>query len=67
MLPARSVPYYLGIMELAMLLGTKVAIYAQGIGLCKQMEPFLGKKSFLRANWVSVRDEASAHFLAEMG
>ncbi|NMB41842.1 MAG: polysaccharide pyruvyl transferase CsaB [Firmicutes bacterium] len=64
----RSVPYYLGIMELAMLLGTKVAVYAQGIGpLQNRWSRFWVRKVFSRVNWVSVRDEASAHFLAEIG
>jgi len=63
-----SIPYYLGIMELAMLLGTKVAVYAHGVGPLQHRWSRLWVKRVLsRVSWVSVRDVASAQFLAELG
>lgn len=64
----RSIPYYLGIMELAMLLKTKVAVYAHGVGPLRHNWSRLWVKRVLsRVEWVSVRDAASAQFLTELG
>lgn len=64
----RSIPYYLGIMELALLLKRKVAVYAQGVGPLRQdLNRLWVKRVLSRVQWVSVRDEASARVLAEMG
>ncbi len=64
----RSVPYYLGIMEMAMLLRTRVAVYAQGIGPLRNRFNCRWVKSVLsRVDFVSVRDRASAQFLAALG
>jgi polysaccharide pyruvyl transferase CsaB len=64
----RSIPYYLGIIQLARLLRTRVAVYAQGIGpLRHQWSRFCVKKILDRVDWLSVRDTASAHFLTELG
>lgn len=64
----RSVPYYLGIMELAMLMGTKVAVYAQGMGPLRHRWSRLWVRRVLsRVDWLSVRDETSAQFLTKLG
>ena len=65
---SRTIPYYLGIMELAMLMGKKVAVYAHGLGpLRHKWNRIWVKKVFSRADWVSVRDVISAQFLSEIG
>jgi polysaccharide pyruvyl transferase CsaB len=64
----RSIPYYLGIMELAMIVGTRVAVYAQGMGPVHHRWSRLWMKKVLsRVDWVSVRDLASAQFVAKLG
>ena len=64
----RSIPYYLGIIRLAMLLQTKVAVYAQGLGpLRSGRSRFWVKKVLSGVDWLSVRDHASARLLAELG
>lgn len=64
----RSIPYYLGLVELAFLRNIPVIMYGQGIGpvhsscfrrwICK---------SFFRCDAYTVRDEQSAEFLARCG
>lgn len=64
----RSIPYYLGIIRLAMLLRTRVAVYAQGLGpLRSGWSRFLVKKVLSGVDWLSVRDQASARLLADLG
>ena len=64
----RSIPYYLGIIKLAMLLRTKVAVYAQGLGpLRSGWSRFCVQKVLSGVDWLSVRDPASARLLAELG
>jgi polysaccharide pyruvyl transferase CsaB len=64
----RSIPYYLGMMELAMFMGTRVAIFAQGVGpLRSRWSRLWVKKVLSRVDFISVRDAASAHFLNELG
>lgn len=64
----RSVPYYLGIMELAMRLGTRVAVFAQGISPLKHaLNRHLVKRVLSRVDWLSVRDPSSLLLLRELG
>lgn len=64
----RSVPYYLGIIILAKLLGVRVAVFAQGIGPLKRpLHRRLVKQVLSRADWLSVRDPASLNLLKELG
>lgn len=59
-----SIPYYIGIMELARWCGKPTFVYAQGIGPVnrKMFQPFI-KRAFKKAAYVSVRDEESAILL----
>jgi len=64
----RSVAYYLGIIKLTMLMGKKVAVFAQGMGPLHH--PFARqwvKRVLARVDLVSVRDPQSARFLTELG
>jgi len=64
----RSVPYYLGIIKLAMLLGVRVAVFAQGIGpMERRLNRRLVKQVLSRVDWISVRDPASLDLLKELG
>lgn len=64
----RSVPYYLGVMELARLMGTKVAVFAQGVGpLRHYWSRHWVQKVLSRVDFISVRDAASARLLKELG
>ncbi len=64
----RSVPYYLGVMELARCLGTRVAVFAQGISPLKYaLNRRLVKRVLSRVDWLSVRDPASLALLRELG
>lgn len=64
----RSVAYYLGIIELAMMMGKKVAIFAQGMGpLHHHLAMKWVKRVVDRVDVVSVRDPFSARFLEELG
>lgn len=64
----RTVPYYLGIMRLAMLLGVRVAVYNQGIGpLERNFSRRIVKRVLSRVDYLSVRDSASARLLQELG
>ncbi len=64
----RSVVYYLGIIELAMLMDKKVAVFAQGMGpLHHRMAMKWVKRVLDRVDLVSVRDPFSARFLEELG
>jgi polysaccharide pyruvyl transferase CsaB len=63
-----SIPYYLGIMELARWCGKPTFVYAQGIGPVNRnmFKPFIAR-AFKRAGYVSVRDEESAALLRHYG
>ena len=63
-----SIPYYLGIMEMARWCGKPTFVYAQGIGPVNRamFKPFIGR-AFKRAQYVSVRDEESAALLRGYG
>ena len=63
-----SIPYYLGIMELARWCGKPTFVYAQGIGPVNRamFKPWIAR-AFKRARYVSVRDEESAALLRGYG
>ncbi|NEO33721.1 MAG: polysaccharide pyruvyl transferase CsaB [Symploca sp. SIO3C6] len=62
----RNPLYYCGLMGLAQQLGLKTIAWAQGIGpLQHQLTRFVGRQSFAGCTAVSVRDSASAAFLAD--
>ncbi|MGI5822506.1 MAG: polysaccharide pyruvyl transferase CsaB [Dethiobacteria bacterium] len=64
----RTIPYYLGMMELARFLGAKVAVFAQGVGpLRSRWSRLAVKKVLSRVDFISVRDVASACFLRDLG
>ena len=64
----RSVAYYLSIMEAALLIGKKVAVFAQGMGpLHRPLALRWVKRVLNRVDLISVRDSISADFLAELG
>lgn len=63
-----SIPYYLGIMEIARWCGKPTFVYAQGIGPVnrKIFQPFI-KRAFKKSAYISVRDEESAILLRRYG
>lgn len=64
----RSVAYYLGMMELALFMGKKVAVFAQGMGpLHHRLARHWVKRVLTRVDLVSVRDPLSADFLTQLG
>lgn len=64
----KSVPYYLGIIALARMMGRPVSVYAQGVGpLNHAFSRWLVKRTLPRASVITVRDEASARLLQEVG
>lgn len=64
----RSVAYYLGIMEMALLMGKKVAVFAQGMGpLHHRLALHWVKRVLSRVDFVSVRDPLSESFLSQLG
>lgn len=64
----RSVPYYLGVMKLARVMGVKVAVFAQGIGPLHHHWSRHGVQKVLSGiDYISVRDAASARLLKEIG
>ncbi|HHV61483.1 MAG TPA: polysaccharide pyruvyl transferase CsaB [Firmicutes bacterium] len=65
---SRSIPYYLGIVLLAKVLGVKVFFYAQGVGpvrglIGRCLVRFVGNI----VDSITVRDEASCRLLRELG
>ncbi|WP_276353539.1 polysaccharide pyruvyl transferase CsaB [Cohnella caldifontis] len=63
-----SIPYYLGIMEMARWCGKPTFVYAQGIGPVRRgvfHRPIA--RAFRKAAYVSVRDEESAALLRRFG
>lgn len=63
-----SIPYYLGIMEMARWCGKPTFVYAQGIGPVNRAlfrAPIA--RAFRKAAYVSVRDETSAALLKQFG
>lgn len=63
-----SIPYYLGILEMARWARKPTFVYAQGIGPVKRrmFGPFIGR-AMRKASYVSVRDGESAALLAGFG
>ncbi|MBB6670609.1 polysaccharide pyruvyl transferase CsaB [Cohnella nanjingensis] len=63
-----SIPYYLGILEMARWAGKPTFVYAQGIGPVNRalFHPFVAR-AFRKAKYVSVRDAESAELLARFG
>ncbi|WP_310550771.1 polysaccharide pyruvyl transferase CsaB [Paenibacillus glufosinatiresistens] len=65
---AKSIPYYLGVIKLAQMLGKPSFVYAQGIGPVnrKWFYPMI-RSVFRRCKLISVRDEQSRALLLSMG
>ncbi len=63
----RSVPYYLGILWLARLLGRRFVVYAQGVGPVRSPARFRLLRYLNRAAAITVRDQASADLLRKAG
>lgn len=64
----RSLPYYLGIVELAFLRKVPVALYAQGLGpISWGLYQKWVKRAFARSAGFTVRDQSSARFLHSLG
>ncbi len=63
-----TIPYYLGIIQLAQWFGKPAFIYSQGIGPVRRrlFYPFI-RSVFSKCRYVSVRDEESARLLERMG
>ncbi|WP_426450486.1 polysaccharide pyruvyl transferase CsaB [Paenibacillus sp. S-38] len=64
----KTIPYYIGIIRLAQLLGKPVFIYSQGIGPVHRPK-FFGwiRSAFRRCRLITVRDEESKALLQRMG
>ncbi|AFC27069.1 CsaB [Paenibacillus mucilaginosus 3016] len=64
----KTIPYYLGVIRLAQLLGKPVFVYSQGIGPVHRPK-FFGwiRSAFQRCRVVTVRDEESKALLQQMG
>ncbi|MDF2669110.1 MAG: polysaccharide pyruvyl transferase, partial [Paenibacillus sp.] len=65
---ALTIPYYLGILQIAQWLGKDTFIYAQGIGPVnrRMYDPFI-RAIFKKSKYISVRDRESADLLKRMG
>ena len=64
----RSAAYYLGIIEAALFMRKKVAVFAQGVGpLRHPLTLRWVKRTLNRVDLISVRDSLSAGLLAELG
>ncbi|MFC4777839.1 polysaccharide pyruvyl transferase family protein [Paenibacillus sp. GCM10023252] len=65
---AKTIPYYVGVIKLAQLLGKPTFIYSQGIGPVNRrwMDPLI-RHVMRRSAYVSVRDAESAALLGRMG
>ena len=64
----RSIPYYVGLVELALLLRVPVVMYAQGLGPVQNR--FLRawvRRAFLHSKACTVRDQESLEFLSKLG
>jgi polysaccharide pyruvyl transferase CsaB len=63
-----TIPYYLGVIEMARWCGKPVFVYAQGIGPVRRraFRPAIAR-AFNRCAYVSVRDDESAAMLREFG
>lgn len=64
----RSIPYYLSIVELALLRNVPVFMYAQGVGPVRtKIYQRWVRRAFNKSVAYTVRDEASVRFLKELG
>lgn len=64
----KTIPYYLGVVKLAQLLGKPTFIYSQGIGPVHRRFFYSWIRGvFAKAKYVSVRDPESSELLARMG
>ncbi|MFW6035139.1 MAG: polysaccharide pyruvyl transferase CsaB [Halothermotrichaceae bacterium] len=64
----KSIPYYSGLAYTAVLLNTKTAFYAQGVGpVSGKANKFLVKKTAKKMDYISVRDKKSYDFLVSLG
>lgn len=64
----RTIPYYLGIIQIALAFGLKVVVYGQGIGPVKnRLYQRWIAELFNRAEGIAVRDPISAQLLQEWG
>lgn len=65
---SRNVLYYLGIVQLAKLLGKKVCFYAQGVGpITRKMSREVIKRVVNQVDLITVRDEDSKKLLLALG
>lgn len=65
---SRSVMYYLGIVQLAKLMGKKVFFYAQGVGpISRRLSQEAIKRVVNKVDLITVRDEESKKLLLELG
>ncbi|MEN6391540.1 MAG: polysaccharide pyruvyl transferase CsaB [Syntrophomonas sp.] len=65
---SRSLPYYIGVVALAKLLGRPVMFYAQGVGpINRKLSRLLMRLVANRVDLISLRDRESAHLLQEIG
>ena len=64
----RSIPYYLGVVEMALLRKVPVVMYGQGLGpiQSKVLKTWV-KRAFQKSHACSVRDSASLQFLSDLG
>ncbi|WAA12138.1 polysaccharide pyruvyl transferase CsaB [Fervidibacillus halotolerans] len=64
----RSIPYYTGIMRIAMFYKKPVYIYAQGIGpISRKFNKWLVRTTLQRTTKITVRDEPSHQLLKDLG
>lgn len=64
----KTIPYYAGIIKLAQMAKVPVFVYAQGMGpIYKTLGKWLVKSVFNKCAGITVRDEASAKLLKEIG
>lgn len=64
----KSIPYYTGIMQTAMMLKLPVFIYAQGIGpIHKSLSRVFVRSTLNKAAGITVRDKGSKRLLQEIG
>ena len=64
----KSLLYYLGVIYIALFLGKKIEIFAQGIGpINSKFGRFLTKNALKRCTSISVRDKASQQLLENWG
>ncbi len=64
----RTIPYYLGIIKLAQILGKPTFIYSQGMGPIRHTSYYpLIRHTFNRSQYISVRDSDSVDLIQKIG